>query len=133
MVMALLAVAAAAPSYEVDEDYIAVRKDVLAVMDAAEQNLARCEPALQAAQDDLRALKTEADGLRAAARELQSQKALLEAHVTALETVLQREPGFAEGWERVDGPLGLAAGWGLGTAQCVGLAWVFNQDGFRSR
>lgn len=116
LVMVLLATAVTLPpTYEVDEDYIAVRRDVLAIMDAAEQNLALCEPALQAAQDDLRALQTEVDGLRAAAEELRAQKAVL-------------EPGFAEGWEA---PLGLAVGWTLGTAQCVGLAWVFNQDDFR--
>jgi hypothetical protein len=129
--MALAIVAGLPPTKPVDDDYTAVRKDVLAKMNLADINLPGCEAGLAKAQNDLQAAQAHIVDLEAAARELQSQKALLKAHITALETVLQREPGFAEGWEEVDGPLGLAVGWGVGTAQCVGLAWVFNQKGFR--
>lgn len=129
--------AALPPSYEVDENYVAVRKDVLAQMDAADKNLPKCEAGLTKAQEDLQTAQKHIDELQAKARELQQHKALLEAHITALETVLQREPSygdqFVRGWEEVDGPVGLAVGWSVGTFQCIGLAWVFNQDGFRSR
>lgn len=121
------------PSKPLDDNYTAVRKDVLAKLNAADVNLAKCEARLQKAQEDLRAARDHIAELDAAARELQSQKTLLEAHITTLETMLGREPTFIEGWEQVDGPLGLATGWGIGTLQCVGLAWVFNQEGFRSR
>lgn len=125
------------PTKALDDDYTAVRKDVLETMNLADINLPKCEAGLDEAQNDLQAAQAHIVELEAAARQLQSQKALLEAHITALETVLQRQPTYGEqfagGWEQIDGPLGLATGWTLGTAQCVGLAWVFNQEGFRGR
>lgn len=123
------------PSYKVDDDYTAVRNDVLAQMNAADKNLPKCEAKLDKAQDDLLRLRVHADELRAATRELGEQKRLLKAHITALETVLQRGPTYGDQfvttWEQIDGGVGLATGYALGTAQCVGMAWVFNQPEFR--
>jgi Skp family chaperone for outer membrane proteins len=112
--------------------HVLVRKDVFVRMDAAEQNLAKAEAALKQAQVDLQAMK-------AAAEELQRQKALLQEHVGLLDGSLrscidsrhedagevvdavQRAAGAA--WEAVDAPLGFAAGAGM----CVGIAWSLSQ------
>ena len=112
--------------------HVLVRKDVFVRMDAAEQNLAKAEAALRQAQADLQAMK-------AAAEELQKQKALLQEHVGLLDGSLrsciesrhedagevvdavQQAAGAA--WEAVDAPLGFAAGAGM----CVGIAWGLTQ------
>ena len=123
------------PTKPIDDDYTAVRKDVLAKMNLADINLPLCESGLKSAQDELMDAEVRLARMRQAAEELQQQKLTLEAHITALETVLQRPPSYGDqfvmGWERVDGPVGLGVGWGVGTLQCVGLAWVFNQEAFR--
>jgi len=125
------------PAYDIDDDYVAVRRDVLANLNAADINLPKCETALDEAQGELVRGQENIDKLSGVIDTLQSQKRVLEAHITALETVMQREPTygdqFVRGWEKADGPLGLLVGWGVGTAQCIGLAWVFNQEGFRAR
>lgn len=104
-----------------------VRNDVLAKMDAAEQNLPKAEEALRQAQVDLQALKAAVD-------ELQRQKALLQEHVKLLEKVIQVQPApqttpddvvaAIEGvWEWADAPLAFVAGTGM----CVGVAWGLTQ------
>ena len=117
-----------------------IRNDVLARLDAADQNLPKAEAALAQAQADLRALKAAAD-------QLQAQKALLEQHVGLLEQALKLQvdvcasvcasgaaltPGkvadatmqaAGAAWEAIDAPLGFAAGAGM----CVGIAWGLNQ------
>jgi hypothetical protein len=108
-------------------DYTLVRNDVLAKMDAAEENLAKAEAALAKAQTDLQALD-------AAFNKLQGQKTLLVEHIDLLERALkdQREACLAgqnasdvaaEAWEWVDAPLSFAAGAGA----CVGIAWGLTQ------
>jgi hypothetical protein len=138
--MALLVLSAAAPadrpeSYKVDENYVAVRVDVLSVMNVAEDNLAKCELALDGAQEDLQEQAGEIEALRTAAAELGRQKAALAAHVTILEQALARGPTvsseIAQSLEAMDEELACAGCWALGTLQCVGLAWVFNQADFR--
>ena len=115
--------------------HVLVRKDVFVRMDAAEQNLAKAEAALKQAQVDLQAMK-------AAAEELQKQKALLVAHDGQMREAYERmqtaynqcagtgtsvvhAAGDALGaaWEAVDAPLGFAAGAGM----CVGIAWGLTQ------
>lgn len=114
------------------ETHVLVRNDVLARLDAAEQNLPKAEAALRQAQDDLQALKRAAD-------ELQNQKKLLEQHITMLEGAFKAQQAVcaataptvtddiqrmaANAWETVDMPLGFAAGAGM----CIGLAWGLNQ------
>lgn len=111
-----------------------VRNDVLERMDAAEQNLPLAEAALKKAQVDLQAMT-------AAAEELQRQKALLQQHITTLESVLKTQQALCtnsptagdipdviskmayDAWETVDMPVGFAAGAGM----CIGLAWGLNQ------
>jgi len=112
--------------------HVLVRKDVFVRLDAAEQNLVKAEAALKQAQVDLQAMKAAAD-------ELQRQKALLVEHVGLLEGSLRsciesRREGTGEvvdavqraagaAWEAVDAPLGFAAGAGM----CVGIAWGLTQ------
>jgi hypothetical protein len=113
------------------ETHTLVRNDVLAKMDAAEENLPKCESALAKAQADLQALNAAFD-------KLQGQKTQLVEHVDLLERVLkeQREAcvagrspaqdvGDAVGaaWEWADAPLAFTAGAGM----CVGLAWGLTQ------
>ena len=113
-----------------------IRNDVLARLDAADQNLPKAEAALAQAQADLRALKAAAD-------QLQAQKALLEQHVGLLEQALKLQvdvcasgaaltpskvadatvQAAGAAWEAIDAPLGFAAGAGM----CVGIAWGLNQ------
>lgn len=115
-----------------------VRNDVLAKLDAADQNLPKAEAALKQAETDLKTLKSAVD-------QLQNQKQILEGHITLLENALkmQREAyiacasgkGIAEevtssieklagdAWETMDAPLGFAAGAGV----CMGIAWGLNQ------
>lgn len=113
-----------------------IRNDVLARLDAADQNLPKAEAALAQAQADLRVLKAAAD-------QLQAQKALLEQHVGLMEQALKLQgdvcasgaaltPGkvadatvqaAGAAWEAIDAPLGFAAGAGM----CVGIAWGLNQ------
>lgn len=112
--------------------HVLVRKDVFVRLDAAEQNLVKAEAALRQAQTDLQAMK-------AAAEELQRQKALLQEHVGLLDGSLRscidsRHEGAGEvvdavqraagaAWEAVDAPLGFAAGAGM----CMGVAWGLSQ------
>ena len=42
-----------------------------------------------------------------------------------------REASFADNLEAMDEELACAMCWGLGTLQCVGLAWIFNQEAMR--
>jgi len=115
--------------------HVLVRKDVFVRLDAAEQNLVKAEAALKQAQTDLQAMK-------AAAEELQKQKALLVEHDGQMREAYERmqtaynqcagtgtsvvhAAGDALGaaWEAVDAPLGFAAGAGM----CVGIAWGLTQ------
>lgn len=141
LAFALVAVPAQAPSppaLAVGADcgtragsYTLVRNDVLAKMDAAEENLAKAEAALKKAQADLQALDAAFD-------KLQGQKTQLIEHVDLLERVLkeQREAcaagrspaqdvGDAVGaaWEWADAPLAFTAGAGM----CIGVAWGLTQ------
>jgi len=114
------------PTKPGDEHYTQVRKDVLAQLNAADVNLPKCESALISAQKDLQAAAQALKDLKTAADELQAQKTVLE---TALTKATQtRESTWIED---VDAPVACAGCWTLGTAQCVGLAWVFNQPGFQ--
>ena len=108
-----------------------VRNDVLAKMDAAEENLPKCEAALAKAQADLLALNAAFD-------KLQAQKTQLVEHVGLLEKVLKEqreaceagrspaadvESAVSAAWEWADAPLAFTAGAGM----CVGLAWGLTQ------
>ncbi len=134
---------------EGDDAYVAVRVDAFVAMEAAETNLPICEKSLGQAQKDLGAAQAHVDELHAAAKALEQQKQDLEAHITRLESVIKRYEDYTntlvqlaehndpsvvdqigDGWEEVDGTVGLVAGWTVGTLQCVGLAYVFNQPAF---
>jgi peptidoglycan hydrolase CwlO-like protein len=106
-------------------EYTLVRNDVLAGLNDADKNLPAAEAALAKAQSDLRELKAAAD-------DLQRQKAVLLDHVARLESVMasqQRacEPTVADqvaaAWEWADAPLAFAAGAGM----CVGIAFALNE------
>lgn len=131
--MALMVIASQPAAVPVDArtcgsyagEYTLVRNDVLVGLNDAEKSLPRAEDSLRQAQEDLRSL-------RAAALELQSQKAVLQDHVTRLESVIEQqrqvcEPRagdvIAQAWEWGDAPLAFVAGAGM----CVGLAWGLNQ------
>ena len=111
--------------------YTLVRNDVLAKMDAADENLPVCVSSLERAQADLQALNASFD-------KLQAQKTQLVEHIALLEKVLKeqreacvagrspaQEVGDAVGaaWEWADAPLAFAAGAGM----CVGVAWGLTQ------
>lgn len=149
--VSLLVVAADAPppALAVDstcvdyaETHTLVRKDVLSKLDASDQNLPACEKSLTQAQvdltqakTDLLALKKAADEQQVAIAKLKAQKEILERHITKLEGLTCPEPTvgdqLAQGWEAVDGSVGMAAGYALGTGMCIGIAWVFNQPDFQ--
>jgi len=135
-VVLLLAAPDQPPSYEIDDDYVAVRRDVLAQMNASDVNLPECEKALSGAQKGLQEAEEQIKGLRAAIDQLTTQKTWLEAHVRGLEEALGRGPTVGEslvaGWEDVDAAVACGGCWALGTAQCLGLAWIFNQEGMRT-
>ena len=112
-------------------DYVLVRADVLARLEAADNNLPRAEEALRKAQADLQELKKAAD-------QLQAQKTILESHITLLEKTLeiqrkvcadgssvsQQVAGMAaSAWETLDAPAAFVTGAGM----CVGIAWGLNQ------
>jgi len=122
--------------------HVLVRKDVIGKLDAADVNLPRCEAGLVKAQGDLEdarsdllALHSAALEQRAAIAELTAQKRVLEGYVAKLEATLCPEPTISnqivEAWDRVDGSVGIASGYALGTGMCIALAWVFNQPSFR--
>lgn len=123
---AALAVDASCPSYAAT--HTLVRNDVLAVMDACEQNLPKAEATLKQAEADLQALKAAFDTL-------QAQKRLLTDHVDRLEATLkwQRdvcsgtphdvENAIEDAWEWADAPLAFTAGAGM----CIGVAWGLRQ------
>lgn len=145
MALILIAMLAATPAgprvkkiYD-DEDYVAVRVDAFMAMEAAETNLPICEKSLSQAQKDLGQAQAHVDELHAAAKALEQQKKDLEAHITRLESLVKIYENksdrivdqIGQGWEEVDGTVGLVAGWAVGTGQCIGLAYVFNQPAFR--
>jgi hypothetical protein len=117
------------PTKPGDEHYTQVRKDVLAAMNAADINLPKCESALASAQKDLQTAAQVMTELKAAADELARQKATLEAALTG--AAQAQTPTWLTALEDVDAPVACAGCWALGTAQCVGLAWVFNQSEFK--
>lgn len=108
-----------------DDEYVAVRTDAFMAMEAAEANLPACETSLAEAQEL-------ADAFRERDRALTAHIAELDAYIAELDA--SPEPTAVDdviaGWEQVDGLVGLGAGWGLGTAQCLSLAWVFNRSAF---
>lgn len=127
--------------FEHRETHTLVRMDVLATLNASDKNLALCEPALDQAQTDLTRAKADLLSLQKAAieqraviAEYKAQKRVLEAHITKLEGIVCPEPTLgdqlAQGWENVDGVVGIGAGYALGTSMCIGLAYVFNQPAF---
>jgi hypothetical protein len=118
-----------------------VRKDVLKKLNASDKNLPSCEAGLTQAQADLVQAKTDLIALQKAAieqraviAEYKAQKQVLEGHITKLEGIVCPEPTvgdqIAQGWEEVDGVVGLGAGYALGTGMCIGIAYVFNQPAF---
>lgn len=134
---------------EGDDAYVAVRADAFVVMEAAETNLPVCEKSLSQAQTDLGKAQAHVDELHAAAKALERQKKDLNDHITRLEHVIKRYEDYTntlnqlaehnnpsvvdqlgDGWEEVDGTVGLVSGWAVGTLQCIGLAYVFNQPAF---
>jgi len=148
--VSLLAVAADVPppALAVDatcvdyaDSHTLVRKDVLAQLNADHKNLPLCEEGLKQAQVDLTqaqadllALKKAAEEQQVAIAKLKAQKEILERHITKLEGLTCPEPTvgdqIAQTWESVDGSVGMAAGYALGTGMCIGMAWVFNQPDF---
>jgi septal ring factor EnvC (AmiA/AmiB activator) len=133
---------------EYRNDYRLIRKDVLSQLSADSDNLASCEPLLQGAQEelqqaeldlkqakkDLEALQEAALEQRAAIAELRAQKQVLEGHISNLEGMTCPEPTvgdqIVQGWEEVDAPVGLFAGYAIGMGTCIGVAYVFNQPAF---
>lgn len=122
---AALAVDASCPSYAAT--HTLVRNDVLAEMDACEQNLPKAEAALRKAEADLKALHDAFDAL-------QAQKKLLVDHVDRLEATLKWQRDVCAGphdvenaveaaWEWADAPLAFGAGAGA----CIGIAWGLRQ------
>lgn len=110
--------------------YVEVRRDVLDQLNLSDLNLPKCESALKKSGEELLAAADDIKKLREAVKALEKQKQELEAYATQLEAA--KDPSrIKKGWETVDGSLGLGIGWALGTAQCVGLAYVFNQPAFR--
>lgn len=120
------------PAYVVDSDYTAVRNDVLSRLNAADDKLPACEAALNAAQSDVVALKADGDAARAAVDQLRASVDDHRRHIEYLQSVVEslRASSTPSLWEDVDGALGVAGGYALGTGMCVGLAWVFNQPAF---
>lgn len=137
VILALAAAPAQAPgppALAVGEDcfdyaptHTLVRNDVLKDMDAAEENLPKCEDALAKAQQDLQVMSEAFDAL-------QGQKSQLLQHIELLERLMKEQraacvaaradEGFIEKtWEWVDAPLAFAAGTGV----CVGVAWGLSQ------
>lgn len=124
------------------DTHVLVRRDVLTELDKSHTKLGLCEQSLSRAQTDMRKLDAHVDSLDSVIGRHESQQKILQEHITHLEHVIQRQndyittlesarPGFWEGaWENVDGMVGLGAGYALGTATCVGMAWVFNQPQF---
>lgn len=98
------------------ERYTLVRNDVLAKLDAADQNLPKAEAALKQAQEDIQALKSAVDTLA-------DQKTLLQGHISVLEELMKKQPAkpfdLEAAWEFVDGPISFAAGAGM----CMGIVW----------
>lgn len=134
LALVLSLVATLPPAKPLDDDYVAVRKDVFQKLEAADANLPVCEQALARAQEQLQAAQLNINDIKAAGDELQRQKKVLDAHVQNLESIITGytdENAFVAGWEEVDGVLGIGLGYVIGTGQCIGLAWVFNQPGFR--
>lgn len=156
LLIATMTMMAAAPAdgprvkkIEGDDAYVAVRVDAFVTMEAAETNLPICEKSLSQAQVDLGQAQAHVDELHAAAKALEGQKKDLEDHITRLENVIKRYEDYTntlvqlqehnkqsvvdqlgDGWEEVDGTVGLVSGWAVGTLQCIGLAYVFNQPAF---
>lgn len=119
---AALAVGADCAAYA--KTHTLVRNDVLAKMDAADENLPKCEATLAKAQADLLALNDAFDRLRdhvdLLERMLKEQREVCAAGRTPAGDV---EDAVAAAWEWADAPLAFTAGAGM----CVGLAWGLTQ------
>lgn len=106
--------------------FVIVPDEMFVVLNAAEGNLEICEKSLTIAATTLVEAQANIDELHLAAITLQQQV-----------KILQGMPGPTVGdqatraWEEVDGVAGLLAGWAVGTGQCIGLAWVFNQPAMK--
>lgn len=114
--------------------HVLVRTDVWDRVDASDRKLELCEPALTAAQADLKKLSAHDDEMKRAVDELQAQKRVLTDHVTRLESVIAQQQTLcgiaprvsnvaAEAWEWADAPLAFGAGAGM----CVGIAFALNE------
>jgi hypothetical protein len=114
--------------------HVLVRTDVWDRVDASDRKLELCEPALTAAQADLKKLSAHDDELKRAVDELQAQKRVLTDHVARLEGVIAQQKALCgiaprvsavaeDVWEWVDAPLSFAAGAGM----CVGIAFALNE------
>lgn len=112
-----------------DDGYTAVRDDVLATLNAESKLLGECQGELRAAQDDVRRQTAVARDYQTAVAELRRQKAELVEYARLVRD-LAPAPDGGWGWEDIDGSVGLGTGYVLGTAQCLGLAWAFNQPAF---
>ena len=124
------------------DTHLLVRRDVMETLDKAHTKLGICEPALAVAQDDLGRLQSHITAVEGVVDAHVRQRELLQQHITGLESLITRQNDYirtleesragmlAEGWESVDGMVGLGSGYVLGTATCVGMAWVFNQPQF---
>jgi hypothetical protein len=149
MLLMIMMTATLPPSKPLDDNYVAVRKDVFETLNLSDINLPKCEVKLADAQRDLALGQININELHSAAKALEGQKRDLELHIERLGAVIKRyedytaavvavseqtKPGLADqlfsGWEEVDGSVGLFAGYALGTGTCVGMAYVFNQPAF---
>ena len=117
------------------ETHTLVRKDVVKKLNAADKNLPTCEAGLTSAQTDLEqakvdlkqakvdlvALQKAALEQRAVIAEYKAQKQVLEGHITKLEGIVCPEPTvgdqLVQGWESVDGVVGMGAGYAFGMGQ----------------
>jgi septal ring factor EnvC (AmiA/AmiB activator) len=123
------------------DTHVLVRTDVWDRVDASDRKLGICEPSLEQAQEDIRALRVSIEEHARALETLRSQKRVLDSHVSALEALIQRhvdyikqleasKPGTSdwgqsliEAWEWVDAPVALVAGVGM----CLGAVMVVDQ------
>jgi multidrug efflux pump subunit AcrA (membrane-fusion protein) len=145
LLLAAVMTLALPPVKDLDADYVAVRNDVWDRVDAADRKLEICEPALKAAQGDLRKMEKVVEEYKAVIAEYRKQKADLVKQARDTLTLAQRQRDYieqletscqmsfgdkvADVWENVDGVVTFAGGYGL----CLATVWALNQPTFRGQ
>ena len=143
LVFAMVMTAALPAVKNLDDNYVAVRKDVWDRVDASDRKLEFCEPALESAQEDVRKLEKVIIEYGVVIAEYKKQKADLRDQARDMLTLAERQRDYigqleescredfgekvADIWERANGPLAFAGGYGL----CLASVWALNQPTFR--